>query len=489
MSTDVREQIREMAEFHQSNRLPVELREVQGMASGATKPIPRRSLRGPALAVAVMAAVLVVIGGVALLVSTPAEAPPADTVTPTTLVVPTTAPPSPSTTPTQDSSLGTLDLVWERIEPDEVPGGLGAGPLNGMILDGGDRFILLQGDEGLSGVATSFDGVSWLTQPFREAVGETGIGVAWEDTVLVAGGGGGWSLEEDGPVFSSPSVVSVIHPDGSVDRGVLDGDVLSAAVGPAGMFVTIQPHGSYGVVIDQILGSEFSGTLYEAEVRDGVLFVRSEPDNETFEIVLSEHGLTEEDLNSPVAGWYSEDGGEWIPAPDAPAGIGVVATSDGFVGVTATTAWHSKDGLEWSPVGDLPFTPDPWQFSQRPMRWQQGAVATDLSSYAHISANGIDLLPDPPLALSSIDQAPLPHYLSSELGIVIVNPVEKELLFTQDGETWSVGTLPDEMTDSWGWYTSSGAVTSKAVLLLLWEEVTPGGEQEPAWWLGTFSGE
>ena len=83
----------------------------------------------------------------------------------------------------------------------------------------------------------------------------------------------------------------------------------------------------------------------------------------------------------------------------------------------------------------------------------------------------------------------MPHYLSSELGIVIVNPVEKELLFMRDGENWEVGTLPDEMTDSWGWYTSSGAVTSEAVLLLLWEEATPGEEQEPAWWLGTLSGE
>ena len=315
------------------------------------------------------------------------------------------------------------------------------------------------------------------------------MAAAWEATVLLASGGGGWSREENGPVFSSPSIVSVIHPDGSVHRRVLDGDVLSAAVGPEGIFVTLQPHASYGVVIDQILGSGFSGTLYRAEIRDGVLFVTREPDGETAEIVLSEHGLDEEDLNSPVTGWYSEDGDVWIPVPEAPPGISVVATSDGFVGVTGTTAWHSDDGLAWETLGDLPFTPDPWQFSQFTMRWRQGAVATDLSHYAYISADGIEPLPDPPLGLSSLQEAPLPLYLSGELGIVIVNPVERELLFTRDGENWVVGSLPDEMTDSSGWYFSSGAVTSEAVLLLLWEEETPGGTQRPVWWLGTFSEE
>jgi hypothetical protein len=364
------------------------------------------------------------------------------------------------------------------------------GHIAATILDGGDRFVFLHQTPGTPArLFSSVDGSNWLTFTLDATVEGGVMAAAWEDTVLLAAGGGGWSVEENGPVFSSPSIVSVIHPDGSVDRGVLDGDVLSAAVGPAGMFVTIQPHGSYGVVIDQILGSEFSGTLYEAELRDGVLFVRSEPDGETAEIVLSEHGLDEADLNSPVTGWYSEDGGEWIPVPDAPAGISVVATSDGFVGVTGATAWHSRDGLEWSPVGDLPFTPVPWQFSQFPMRWRQGAVATDLSRYAYISADGIDPLPDPPIVLSSLQEAPLPHYLSGDLGIVVVNPVERELMFTRDGDTWIVGSLPDQMTDSWGWYTSSGAVTSEAVLLLLWEEETPGGTQRPVWWLGTFAEE
>jgi hypothetical protein len=433
-----------------------------------------------------MTAVLVAIGGLALLLSTGEETPPADTVTPTSLVVPTTAPPTPSTTTAGDSTLGTASLLWQRIEMDQISEPLNA-PVGATILDGGDRFILPQGAEALTAIASSFDGVSWTTHPFEEAVGPTGMGAAWEDTVLLAAGGGGWSREESSPVFSIPSVVSVIHPDGSVDRRVFDGDVQWTAIGPIGMFVTLTPNASYGYVIDQILGSEFSGTLYEAEVRDGVLFVTRASDGEAAEIVLSEHGLNEEDLNSPVTGWYSENGSAWIPVPDIATGISVVATSDGFVGVTGTTAWHSKDGLQWNRLGDLPFTPDPWQFSQHPMRWRQGAVATDLSSYVHISADGIEPLPDPPMRLSSVDQSPLPLHLAGDLGIVIVNPVEGELLLTSDGETWNVGQLPDDMTDSFGWYTSSGAVTSEAVLLLLWEEETPGGAQRPAWWLGTVS--
>lgn len=485
MSTDTRQQIRELAEFHQANRRPVELHEVQGTVSRATKSGPR-TLLGPAVAAAVMAAILLVTGGLALLVSMTEETPPADTITPTTLVVPTTVSPTPSTTPAEDASLGTSTLVWQRFETDQIPVEPGVGAVGGTVLDGGERFVLLSGTEALTAVATSSDGVSWFTRQLDEAVELGHTAAAWDDTVLVASGGGGWSNEEDGPVFSSPSVVSVISPDGSVQRQVFDGDVLSAAVGPAGMFVTLQPHGSYGVVIDQILGSEFSRTLYQAEVRNGVLFVTREPDGATAEIVLSEHGLDEEDLNSPVAGWYSEDGGIWAPAPDAPAGVNVVATFDGFVGVTGTTAWYSEDGLAWDPLGDLPFTPNPGQFSQAPMRWRQGAVATDLSHYAYISAAGIEPLPDPPLGISSLQQSPLPLYLSGDLGVVVVNPVEGELLFTGDGENWVVGALPDEMTDSFGWYTSSGAVTSEAVLLLLWEEESPGGAQRPVWWLGTF---
>jgi hypothetical protein len=487
MSTDIRQHIKEMAEFHQSNRQPVELHEVEVMVSTSAKPMTGRNLRGLALGVAVMVAVLLVFGGLALLVSTNQATPPADTVTPTTLVAPTTAPPSPTTTPVQGSSLGAVDLAWERIEPGEIPSEIGFGPLNSTVLDGGDRFVLLRGAEALTGIATSFDGVSWVTQPFQETVGETVMGVAWEDTVLVAAGGGRWSREEDGgPAFSIPSVVSVVHPDGRVQRRVFDGDVQSLAIGPTGMFATLTPHASYGYVIDQILGSEFSGTLYEAEVRDGVLVVERAVDGQTAEIVLSEHGLTEEDLNSPVASWYSQSGSEWTPVPDTPPGLSVIGTRDGFVGVTGTIAWHSEDGAEWNRLGDLPFTPDPWQFSQIPMRWRQGAVATNGSIYAYISADGIELLPDPPMVPASIDRSP-PHYLSGDLGVVIVNPFASELLFTQDGENWEVGTLPDEMTDSFGWYTSSGAVTNDAVLLLLWEEETPGGVQRPAWWVGTPS--
>lgn len=125
MSTDTRQQIRELAEAHRANRQPVELHEVQGIVRSATKPLPRRTLHGPAVAVAVMAAVLLVVGGLALLVSTTQETPPADRVTPTTLVVPTTVSPTPTTlvvpttispTPSSttagDASLGDFDLAW-----------------------------------------------------------------------------------------------------------------------------------------------------------------------------------------------------------------------------------------------------------------------------------------------------------------------------------------------------------------------------------------
>lgn len=486
MSTDTRQQIRELAEFHQANRQPVQLQEVQGTVGTATNSQRRMALRGPVIAAAVMAAILLVVGGLALLVSLTEETPPADTLTPTTLGVPTTLSPTPSTTELRDGSSAGSDLVFRPVEAGEIPIELGVGPLNSMVVDGGDRFVLLSGAEAVTTVATSFDGITWVTRPIDEPVVGGHMAAAWEGTVLVAAGGGGWSIEEDGPVFFSPSVVSVIGPDGSVDREIFDGDVLSAAVGPAGMFVTLLPHRSYGAVVDQILGSEFSRTLYRAEVSDGILFVTREPDRETAEIVLSEHGLNEDDLNSPVAGWYSEDGDVWIPVPDAPPGVSVVAITDGFIGMTGSTAWHSADGLTWARLGDLPFT-NPTHFSQSPMRWRGGAVVTDMSRYAYISADGIELLPDPPVALSSLQLAPLPLYLSGDLGVVVVNPVEGQLLFTEDGRSWLVGSLPDQMTDSFGWYSSSGAVTGEAALLLLWEEETPGGTQRPVWWLGTFS--
>ena len=417
MSTDIREQIRELAEFHRLHRQPVEIHEVHGEAGRTKNSVARPRLGGPALALAVMAAVLVVVGGLALLVSTSEETPPADTVVPPTVVVPTTVPTTPSTSIAGETPIGTPGLAWERIAQREMPDELGVGPLNSKLLDGGDRFILLQGAEALTAGASSFDGVTWETRRFEGAVGDTVMGAAWEDMVLVASGGGGWSREEDGgPVFSIPSVVSVIRPDGSVERRVFDGDVQSMAIGPVGMLVTLAPHASYGYVIDQILGSEFSGTLYQASLQGGVLVVERALDGETAEIVLSEHGLTEDDLNSPVAGWYSESGSAWVPVPDMPPGLSPVGTRDGFVGVSGSMVWHSEDGLEWNLLGDLPFAPDPWRFSQTPTRWQEGVVATDLSQYAYISADGIELLPDPPLIPSSADQAPLPHLLSGRIG-------------------------------------------------------------------------
>ena len=125
MSNDVREQIREIAEFQQSNRRPIELHELDDASPHTVDVIPRRRVSGPLVALVVMTVILVLVGGVSLLVNPSETTPPADTLTPTTVS---------STTNTVEERPG---VRGERFVIDEpTPSSVALGPITWTLLEG-----------------------------------------------------------------------------------------------------------------------------------------------------------------------------------------------------------------------------------------------------------------------------------------------------------------------------------------------------------------
>ncbi|NNF55229.1 MAG: hypothetical protein HKN03_12420 [Acidimicrobiales bacterium] len=470
-----------------------ELETTEGLVSlqPISGPVASKTRRGWLVAGA--AAVIVLLaGGIVVLAQRPSgnQAPvitqpePVTTTVPQT--VPSTLPGSPPTT-LPDTSPTTLlapdvapgvGLSWQRMELD-------AGINAVVVFDGGDRFVVpVLIDEFVAEIHTSSDGATWTTRAFPLSdIYSDNIRAVWENTLLVVTGGGGFSTTEDGPVFSVPSTVTVVRSDGEPMSRVFDSDVQSAAIGPAGIVVRASSFLDEDLIVHNVLGADFSDNLSEVELLGGVLHAETN-DGRTAEIDLAENGYDLDELGR-VEGWYSSDGNEWSPIPDFPPVDGLVGTRDGFVGVNAYDVWHSSDGRAWVNLGSVGFIPiwsSPFGMASR---WKDGAIITDGSEFVYVSASGLEPLPAPPDATPYTNSAPWPLVATGDLGITFVSVQDGQYLSSSDGVSWETTNLPADMTDSFGWYTSSAAATDTAVLLLLWDDQGTGGEQDRVWWLGT----
>lgn len=135
MSVDLRQQLRELGEFHKSTRTPVDPGELELVT--LVRPIrpAHHRLRGVWVAAAAMAVVLLLIGGVTLVVNIggPEPAPPAGVVTSTSLGVPTTASsqqePGVEIAPTP-AVPGVVTVIPPQPLPPQTAAALDAGQLN-----------------------------------------------------------------------------------------------------------------------------------------------------------------------------------------------------------------------------------------------------------------------------------------------------------------------------------------------------------------------
>ena len=276
MKTDVRQQVRTLAEFHQESRQPVELHEVQDMVSQATTRKPRRSLPGPAVAMAIMVSVLAVVGGVALIVSTTQGTPPADT-------LPVTTP------PTQPAST----LQFTKVPPPADLGGLGE---NVQLTTAADEFVLCSDESAV----TSADGVNW--EPVR-SLSAAGFWCtdSWGDTIA--------RIVEAEP---RTDTVEVIDGSGEVRLHTFQSSVHAIAVNERGILAKtglglwFSEDGSVWQEVDDLpTGFHFASILQMIGSHDGFYAIQAGGN-----------------INALVDVWYSKDGFEWIDIGTARDGHG-----------------------------------------------------------------------------------------------------------------------------------------------------------------------
>lgn len=486
MSPEISTLLSEYAEYLDEIAPPITVEELQGMVSRpplrSVPTVPRRKWR-----VAVAAAVVALVaGGLVLLAQRPArdQLPVVTQPDPASTTVPPTTPTTtPETPPTPDATPGG-GLKWRKVESE-----LSAAQLNpaSSVWDGGDRIVVpvIEGQGGLIGeIRTSFDGATWSSRRLGSPIHVGDVRAIWEDTVLAVAGGGGFSTTEDGPIFTRPSTILVLTSDGNTFERVFEGDARAAAIGPKGIVVGASALLDEELIVQYELGSDFARSLASTEVRDDVLYAET-ADGQSAEIPLAERGYDPTALGR-VDGWYSSDGEVWQPILDFPPIEAVIGTRDGFVGLAGREVWHSVDGRTWQRLGLLDFFPGWFSPAGPASRWRDGALVTDGSDFVYASAVGLEQLPPPSDPIRRSASGPWPLGATGDLGIVMVSVQSGQILFSPDGVSWETSALPEDMTDSFGWYTSSGAATDDSVLLVLWDDHGTGGPQEPVWWLGSL---
>jgi len=218
MSTELLEQLQIYGEDFDAGLTAVTLDDLENVllkpvGTGAVRPLQHRQsqtgpLRGWAYALATAAAVLVLVGGVALLLQvTGAETPVADTVVPTTLTDST-----PTTVAEQELTNlpGSCDAAstWSRV-CDEAAGFDRA--VMWSVTAGGPGLVAVGVGGSNAAVWTSVDGVTWSRVPHDETLFGRGGVQAMQG--VTSGGPGLVAVGRDGPVGSLDAAVWT-SPDG-----------------------------------------------------------------------------------------------------------------------------------------------------------------------------------------------------------------------------------------------------------------------------------
>jgi hypothetical protein len=377
-----------------------------GRGAGASARVGSRNL---AVAVAGMAAAAVVVAGVGFLAQL--LRPSGATPNPTHLDSP-----RPVASPEVVSAVvGGPTLTWTRIE--DPPSLNGRTPV--VIVHSGERFIAIA-DEAL---LTSIDGLEWT----RESGGTVPLAfstdefAAWGDTLLHRGDG----------------ELTVMRGSGSPSVGTVDGRPVAAAIGPAGIVVGSNSQLDHLDILAEVLGPEWDRFEGSVAVEDGIMTATTE-DGRSAQVVLSEHGYSEEDLRPRYSGWYSADGTSWQLIAGFPEGTikSIVGTASGFYAVVGYEMWHSVDGREWSVIGR--------SVANALYRWRDG-VLTDRMNYWTVEGHVQDISVAGIAELGESGSfANFPAVGTGPLGIAALT-VDGRIMFSPDAVRWSVASLPDDL--------------------------------------------
>lgn len=333
----------------------------------------------------------------------------------------------PGATPTSVSAtLGGPTLSWTRVQ--DAPSLNGEVP--GIVVHSGDRFLLQTTSED-DAIWSSTDGLAWSRQsgvlePRPFAWNDF---AAWEDVIVHS---------------SDDDLIAVTHAAGPAYVNGLGETVVTMGIGPAG--IVVGTHGDEDNNLDHIdvvrdvLGHEWE-QFATTKVDHGVLTV-TRHDGESVEIVLSEHGYSEQDFTSRYAAWYSVDGSSWDWIRGFPSGRikSIVGTASGFYAAVGYEMWHSTDGRQWTSIGR--------SVAEALYRWRDGVI-TDGLDYWTVDGHAADISAD---AVPTLRDLPLTEFRvasvgTGALGIVVITH-DGQVLFSPDAELWSVAPLPDDLLET-----------------------------------------
>lgn len=324
-------------------------------------------------------------------------------------------------------------LNWEPVAIDFVP----AHPYgDGRVRFQDGRFLERADDGQIHG---SVDGLTWA--PILAAPDEP-VGQAGTD---VFGLGDGWVVHRE-----SSTVVEVVEADGSARRHTFGGPVSEVAVSPAGI-VVVESVRVVDVIRD-VLGAAVAEGDWRLVREDRVEDPERpdwgdrvtwwlETDEGLVTLRLADHGyggVAGWDERPATLGWRSPDGREWTPIRSVPLSWddSIVGTQQGFWwrhgNDEVTSLWHSADGRAWNKIGSLT--------GYEMLPWRDGVIVRD----------GDDILAATPAGLRrlAVSEAPLAErqVLAGPMGLLLLDRARGLLVFSPDGEAWSLTDMPAEWT-------------------------------------------
>lgn len=312
----------------------------------------------------------------------------------------------------------------------------------------------------------SQDGITWAPlQP--DAIEQAVLGGA-----LVRPFGGGVAVHQDrslrfygpdgGLLPTCPSGQDLV--DGCRGRAFMNG-FDEVAISPAGILV-IAPAASEQVISD-VLGPEVAQGEWRflnerirqwdrrhPRSRDQTWFVKT-GDGQVHRIVLPDHGYVGSGVEGqPVRaalGWFSPDGVEWTPLHRSTEWFGdLIGTDDGFwskAGKWRKRLLYSPDGLHWTTVAE-DFGGEEYQLapgSRLLIRAGKGPGQDLPPRLLAVSTDEVTELPLSRGARRALEPDPTwTDLATSSLGIVALDDDHHLSLYSADGSSWGIATLPAE---------------------------------------------
>jgi hypothetical protein len=379
-------------------------------------------------------------------------------------------------------------LQWTRLDV-IPPSGIGAEQGATRVAWIGDRFVLVDEDSGT--VAVSADGSTWTALRDGEPDGAYFEIMASEDPIASRGGDAvSWSSTPGSGVRIrlSPDATFTADFEGTVD---------AVGIGPAGIVVSSHVEFDQGAFIESVLGSTWGGdNVASMGLQDGVLSLGAR-DGRTASVTLADHGVDEAQFDNRGEGWHSLDGKAWTPIPEFPGKVtSIVGTPDGFVAIgdtdTGPRMFQSADAFAWLRMAIAIDGFAEQMINPIMLPWRDGALQTDGTFvFESWTRAGRHVLP------MTADVRAREHPLTDEsgigagpVGILCIDVVAHEILYSPDGIEWRIQAMSDEMAQAAtlirGPRDPDVAVGADAVVALLWENTSDDGARASLW-VGTPS--